>query len=77
MKKDSLRGKILLVVFGMLGILAMVAVIGLLLAFPIKWCWNYTMPFLFDLKAITWGQAWCLNFLAGCLIRSTQTNTNN
>jgi hypothetical protein len=60
-----------------IGVITVIAVVGLLLAFPVKWCWNYTMPYLFELKTITWGQAWCLNFLAGCLVRSTQTNNNS
>lgn len=66
--------KILLGVLAFIGALVVIAGIGLLLAFPIKWCWNYIMPTLFDLSTITWGQAWCLNFLAGCLVKSTQTN---
>lgn len=57
------------------GAVAISAGIGLLLAFPIKWCWNYTMPYLFALKEISWGQAWCLNFVAGSLIKTTQTQT--
>ena len=56
------------------GLAVVIAAFGLLLAFPVKWCWNYTMPYLFSLKEITWGQAWCLNLLAGFLIKSTQTN---
>ena len=59
-----------------IGIIIFIAILGLLLAFPIKWCWNYTMPILFGLKIITWGQAWCLNFLSGCLIKSSLTNNN-
>ena len=47
------------------------AAIGLLLALPIKWTWNETMPYLFALPTITWGKAWCLNFLTGCLIKSS------
>ena len=50
------------------------AIIGLLLAFPIKWTWNFTMPFLFEFPLITWGKAWCLHFLANCLIKSTLLN---
>jgi hypothetical protein len=45
--------------------IVIVAGIGLVLAFPIMWTWNYVMPFLFKLPTITWGMAWCLNFLAG------------
>lgn len=54
-----------------LGALALVGGLGLLMAFPVKWCWNYTMPHLFALPTITWGQAWCLNFVAHVLIKST------
>lgn len=38
-------------------------IFGLVLCFPIMWCWNYVMSYLFSLPVITWGQAWCLNFL--------------
>ena len=56
--------------------IACLAGVGLLLAFPIKWTWNTTMPYLFALPTITWGKAWCLNFLCGCLIKASQSNTN-
>ena len=57
---------------------AIIGVVGLSLAlsFPVKWCWNYVMPYLFDLKTISWSQAWCLSFLAGSLVKPTQTNNN-
>ena len=63
--------KLITVVFAIVGIIVVVAGIGLLLAFPVKWCWNYTMPHVFDLPTITWGQAWCINFLANMLIRTS------
>jgi len=53
-----------------IGIIGSFAGWGLLLAFPIKWTWNATMPYLFSLPTITWGKAWCLNFLTGCLIKT-------
>jgi hypothetical protein len=46
------------------------SIFGLLLAFPVKWTWNYVMPYIFELPKITWGHAWCLNFLAGMLVQS-------
>lgn len=66
--------KIFTTVFAIIGAVCFIASFGLLLAFPIKWCWNYTMPMLFELQTINWGHAWCLHFLAGCLIKATQTN---
>jgi hypothetical protein len=58
-----------------LGVLIFLGSFGLLLAFPVKWCWNATMPYLFALKEITWGQAWCLDFLAAMLIKSSLSTT--
>jgi hypothetical protein len=43
-------------------VLGVIAGLGLLLAFPIMWTWNYIMPYLFNLPTLTWGMAWCLNF---------------
>ena len=57
-------------IFVVIGFFASVVVLGLLFAFPIKWTWNATMPYLFALPTITWGKAWCLNFLCGMLVRS-------
>ena len=41
--------------------------ISFLLAFPVKWTWNYTMPYLFNFREINVLHAWCLVFLAGCI----------
>jgi hypothetical protein len=32
-------------------------------AFPIKWAWNYVMPYLFKLPTITWLHSWLLLFV--------------
>ena len=56
------------------GMIAFVAVINLLLAFPLKWTWNYVMPYLFNLPTLSWGQAWCLAFVAGFLVKSVHTH---
>lgn len=55
--------------------IAGVAGIAFLMAFPVKWTWNVTMPYLFSLPTLTWGKAWCLQFLCGCLIKSTHTHS--
>lgn len=46
------------------------AVIGLVLSFPIKWCWNYAVVYVFNLPVIEWGHAWCLWFLSSIFIKS-------
>jgi hypothetical protein len=50
--------------------------ISLIMALPIMWCWNYAVVAIWGLPKITWGMAWCLSFLSGCFIKSTQTNNN-
>ncbi len=69
-------GKIVIGIVGVISIVIMLAALGLLLAFPVKWTWNATMPYLFSLPTITWGKAWCIHFLAGCLIKSTASHSS-
>jgi hypothetical protein len=64
--------KLVAVVFVVIGVIAVAAGVGLLFAYPVKWCWNYTIVHIWELPAITWGQAWCLSFLSGTLIKSQQ-----
>lgn len=68
--------KLLIALFALVGIIVLAAVIGLAMAFPIMWCWNYAVVAIWGLPAITWGKAWCLSFLANYLIKSTLTSTN-
>ena len=63
--------KIIVIVLMLTIALAICAGVGLLLAFPVMWCWNYAVVPTFSLPAIAWGQAWCLMFLAGMLIKSS------
>jgi hypothetical protein len=49
--------------------LIVTAGLGLLFAWPLKWTWNYVMPYLFDFKTLSWGQAWCLSWVMGILIK--------
>lgn len=63
--------KVIVALIGIVGVVVVAAGFGLLLAFPIKWCWNASVVHIWSLPPITWVQAWCLNFLAGCLIKSS------
>lgn len=58
-----------------IGLVCIAAGLGLLMAFPIKWCWNYAVVPVWDLPCITWGQAWCLSFLSHVLIKSSFTTS--
>jgi hypothetical protein len=57
------------------GVIAIAAGLGLLLAFPVMWCWNYAVVAIWGLPVITWGKAWCLCFLSSCLIKSSLTTS--
>ncbi len=59
-------------IFTVIGVIVTLAAMGLLLAFPIKWTWNSTIPYLFALPTITWGKAWCLHFICGCPLKSSK-----
>ena len=61
----------LLSLFGM--ILFMLFGFGLILAFPVMWCWDYVMPELFNLPNITYFQALALYLLCGLLFKQTKT----
>ena len=63
-------GKLFIGIFAIAGLMMVVNIFGLLLAFPIKWTWNFAMTAIFGLPSITWGKAWCLNFLASILLKS-------
>lgn len=54
------------------GFILMMAALCILIAFPIMWAWNYAVVAIWKLPVITWGQAWCLSFLAHILIKSSK-----
>ena len=60
-----------------LGGIILIFFIGIIMAFPTMWLWNWLMPDIFNLPEITVLQAWGLSFLSGLLIKSTNVNKNN
>jgi len=52
------------------------ALIALLLAFPIKWLWNWLMPGLFGLPIISALEAWGISFLAKLIFPTVVTLSN-
>jgi len=64
------------VVLVIIGAIVLICGISILLAFPVMWCWNFVMPYLFGLKVLTWGKAWCLLFLSGMFFKSYNRNSN-
>ncbi len=66
--------KVWIIMGCVIGMFVFAAGFGLLMAFPIKWTWNAVMPYLFNLPLLTWGKAWCVMFLSGSLLKSSQHN---
>lgn len=58
-------------------IVALVTVIavGIVIAFPIKWLWNWLMPNIFGLMELTFYQALGLNVLIGFLFNGIKSTS--
>jgi hypothetical protein len=52
------------IILALVGFVALVAVVGVLIAFPLMLLWNWLMPTIFHLPEITFLQALGLYFLA-------------
>jgi hypothetical protein len=59
--------KVLGIVGIVAGVLLVAAVVGLIGALPVMWCWNGFMPAVFDLPSITFWQAFALTVLCSML----------
>jgi hypothetical protein len=57
--------------------LCMAFVLSLILALPVLWIWNSTMPELFGFREITWWTAWKLSFLSNIFFKSSITLKKN
>ena len=51
--------------------ITLVVVLGLLIAFPVMWLWNYVMPDIFGLPTIVFWQAFALHALCSLLMKDT------
>ena len=66
--------KVLVVTVIAIGTLVLVA---LILGLPLMYLWNWLMPILFNLPAITFWQAVGLNLLSGILFNKTSFKSND
>ena len=51
--------------------IAVIVFLAMVSAFPVKWCWNATMPELFHLPEIGAVKAFCLVWLAGAFFKAS------
>jgi sensor histidine kinase YesM len=52
-----------------LGVIALIILLAVVLAFPVKWLWNWLMPVLFELPRISVWQALGLTLLTNILFK--------
>ena len=52
------------IAYAMLLVIILSALVGLILAFPVMWLWNFVFGVLYKINVF---QAWALNVLAGIL----------
>jgi hypothetical protein len=67
------------VILIMLKSIITIAIALLFISFPLMWCWNYTMPLIFNLPSINWLQAYCIGWLSQSLFKGfngSQLRTN-
>ena len=53
----------------------LLTVVGLVIALPVMWLWNWLMPAIFGLVKISFWQALGLTFLCSMLFKSSNTNS--
>jgi len=57
--------------------IATLSIVSIIAAIPVYYLWNWLMPELFAIKAITFLQAWGVNLLAGVLFKSNSSSKSN
>jgi len=57
-----------------IGFVITIALIAVVITFPLMWCWNYVMPDLFGLAEINFWQALVLSLLSSMLFKSPNSS---
>jgi hypothetical protein len=69
--------KVVFIAVVIFGFIALWAVVGLFIAFPVMWLWNWIMPTLFRFSHITYWQAYGLYLLCAILFKSSSSSRAN
>ncbi|MEK6891708.1 MAG: hypothetical protein AABX25_00845 [Nanoarchaeota archaeon] len=64
--------RILDLAYAMLVVIMLSALVGLILAFPVMWLWNFVFGSILKINVF---QAWALNVLTGILFGKTGNDT--
>lgn len=71
LKKVPVLKRILELGYTMFLVILLSVIVGLILAFPVMWLWNYVFGSLFEITVL---QAWALNVLTGILFGKTSSD---
>ena len=71
LKNIRLLKKLIDISYAMFVVIVLSALVGLILAFPVMWLWNFVFG---RFHAINVFQAWALNVLAGILFGQRSSN---
>ncbi len=69
--------KVFLFAVVILGIIALSAVMGLVIAFPVMWLWNWLAPDLFHGPVIDYWQAYGIYLLCTILFKSSNSSSSS
>jgi hypothetical protein len=61
----------------MIGALVIGLIASVLMAFPVKWLWNWLLPEIFGFKQISASQAWGLVFMLQLMLPKTSIKSDN
>lgn len=68
--------KIFIFTVVILGMIALSAVLGLIVAFPVMLLWNWLLPTLFHFPPLSYWQAYGVYLLCSILFRSTSSSSS-
>ena len=71
LKNVPVLGRLVELGYTMVVIIILSAIVGLILAFPVMWLWNFVFP----VYPISVFQAWALNVLCGILFGKTSNGS--
>ena len=71
LKNIPILRKLIDIGYAMLIVVILSALVGLILAFPVMWLWNFVFGNIYKINVF---QAWALNVLAGILFGQKSSN---
>jgi predicted PurR-regulated permease PerM len=67
--------KILTALGAVLAAIAIAFLAAVIMAYPVKWLWNWLVPSIFGLRTVSALEAWGLTLLIQLLLPKTKTKT--